>query len=57
MNIFFENRREMIAEAAIKAYSLAAIAGGIMALFEWARSVIVLKEELERKLAALSGFL
>ncbi len=48
---------EMTAEAAIKAYGLPAIAEGIMALFEWARSAIVLKEELEARLAALSGVL
>jgi hypothetical protein len=48
---------EMSAEAAIKAYGLPAIAEGIMALFEWARSAIILKEELEGKLAALSGVL
>jgi hypothetical protein len=48
---------EMTAEAAIKAYGLPAIAEGIMALFEWARTAVVLKEELEGKLAALSGVL
>lgn len=48
---------EMTAEAAIKAYGLPAIAEGIMAVFEWARSAIILKEELEGKLAALSGVL
>jgi hypothetical protein len=48
---------EMTAEAAVKAYGLPAIAEGIMAVFEWARSAIVLKEELEGKLAALSGVL
>jgi hypothetical protein len=48
---------EMTAEAAVKAYGLPAIAAGIMAVFEWARSAIVLKEELEGKLVALSGVL
>ncbi|OPY53010.1 MAG: hypothetical protein A4E49_01668 [Methanosaeta sp. PtaU1.Bin112] len=47
----------MTAEAARKAFGLPASAEGIMALFEWARSAIVLKEELERKLAALNGVL
>jgi hypothetical protein len=48
---------EMTAEAAAKAHGLPAIAEGIMDVFEWAHSAIVLKEELEGKLAALSGVL
>jgi hypothetical protein len=44
----------MTADAAVKAYGLPTIAEGIMALFDWARSAIVLKEELEGKPAALS---
>jgi hypothetical protein len=47
----------MTAEAAIKAYGLPAIAEGIMTVFEWTRSAIVLKEELVGKLAALSSVL
>ncbi|HPS92643.1 MAG TPA: hypothetical protein PKV33_10830 [Methanothrix sp.] len=47
----------MTKEAAIKAYGLPAIAEGIMTVFGWTRSAIVLKEELEGGWAGLSGVL
>ncbi len=48
---------EMSAEEAIKAFGLPAIAEGIIAVFEWAHSAVILMDELEAKLAALSGAL
>lgn len=48
---------EMSAEEAIKAFGLPAIADGITALFEWAHSTVILMDELEGKLAALSSIL
>jgi len=48
---------EMSAEEAIKAFGLPAIAEGIIAVFEWAHSAVILMDELEGKLAALSGAL
>lgn len=48
---------EMSAEEAIKAFGLPAIAEGIIDVFEWAHSAVILMDELEGKLAALSGVL
>lgn len=48
---------EMSAEEAIKAFGLPAIADGIIDVFEWAHSAVILMDELEAKLAALSGVL
>ncbi len=51
------DEEEFTPRAAIIAFGLPAIAEGLIKAFEWANSSIILKEELEAKLAALSGVL